>query len=246
MTLEAWTGGDSGGIGSRPPELLSVGDMLSFRLPGVVVSDAQVFAMALDNTQDCLALGGARLPGGAPLVLDGVLGAPFFRSLVVEIDYRGRHVHLYDPRTYTYTGKGKSLPIEMDENYTYVDAQLATGRHATHAKLVVDTGADALSLTRQFAEAHGVLPPAKRLTAGAECGVKGLSNDPTLVGKLDRLRLGPFTVRKPMTAFYQATPDRTYDGLLGADALQHFKVIFDYSRRRMILEQAHGTERGRQ
>jgi Predicted membrane protein (DUF2306)/Aspartyl protease len=237
MPLEPWTGG-SVGIGNRPPELHTVTDPLAFTLPGLAVSDSRVFAIALDNIDECLARAGQGQPAHMP-VIDGVLGAPFFRSLIVEIDYAARQLHLYDPSHYRYKGHGRSLPIDLDASYTYVEAQVALPRgRPARAKLVVDTGAGVLSLTKQFAAAHGVLPPANALTPGAECGSAGLSNVPTLVGAVDRLQLGPFTLRNAVTTFYEATADRTYDGLLGADALQHFRVIFDYSRRRMILEPA--------
>ena len=235
IALVPWTGG-SVGIGARPPELQLVTDALTFNLPDLAVSDSRVFAMALEEAQDCLALA-ARESGGVPPAIDGFLGAPFFRSLVVQIDYRARQLHLYDPKGYTYRGRGRSLPIELDDLYTYVDVRVgAPGGRDAHAKLVVDTGAGALSLTRQFAAVHGILPSPDTLTSGAECGSAGRSSDPTLIGRLDRLRIGPFTLRRPVTVFYQASSDRTYDGLLGGDALQHFTVIFDYSRRRMILE----------
>lgn len=235
IALVPWTD-SSVGIGARPPELQLVTDALTFNLPDLVVSDSHVFAMALEEAQDCLAIA-ARQSGGVPPAIAGFLGAPFFRSLVVQIDYGARQLHLYDPKGYTYKGRGRSVPIDVDAMYTYVDVRVAApGGRDAHAKLVVDTGAGALSLTRQFATTHGVLPSADRLAPGAECGSAGPSNDPTLVGPLDRLQIGPFTLRRPVAVFYQATSDRTYDGLLGGDALQHFTVIFDYSRRRMILE----------
>lgn len=236
LSLERWVSGFVG-IGEKPPEMHLVTDALTFSLPGVDVSDSQVFAISLDSTQDCLALAAARQPGDVAPVIDGFLGAPFFRGLVVEIDYLQRQIHLYDPSSYAYKGRGRSIPIEMDAMYTYVDAQVsAKGHRAAHAKLVVDTGAGALSLTKQFADAHGIMPPGDTLRPGKECGSAGLSSDPTLVGTLDRLKIGHFTLRHPLTVFYQATASRTYDGLLGGDALQNFTVIFDYSRQRMILE----------
>jgi len=39
-----------------------------------------------------------------------------------------------------------------------------------------------------------------------------------------------------LTVFYQDPVAQDYDGLLGGSALRNFKVIFDYSRSRRILE----------
>lgn len=222
-----WTGGFVG-IGGHAPEMHLATDEIAFGLPGVEVSDSRAFVMSMSETHDCL--------GESPQI-DGFLGAPFFRSLVVEIDYASHLLNLYDPSRYVYAGHGRIVPIEMDSMYTYVNVNISeAGRRPVAAKLVVDTGAGVLSLTKQFARAHGVMPAARTLTAGAECGSAGRSSDPTLVGSIDRLHIGGVTLSRLRTAFYEATPDRTYDGLLGSDILRRFKVIFDYSRRRMILE----------
>jgi hypothetical protein len=76
--------------------------------------------------------------------------------------------------------------------------------------------------------------PTEKLTVGAECGIGG-SAKPTLVGKLEAIQLGGFKLSNPLTVFYQDPPAEG-DGLLGNLALRNFKVIFDYSRSRMILE----------
>ena len=225
--LVPWTGGFVG-IGDHAPEVHLATDAMSFSLPGVELSDSQTFVISLDETHDCL---------GRNPRLDGFLGMPFFRSLVVEIDYRSRLLNLYDPSSYAYAGHGRIVPIEFDSMYSYVNVQVAAPRRPpVRAKLVIDTGAGALSLTKQFAKSHGILPAAETLIPGAECGSAGRSAEPTLVGTIDRLQIGGFTLSHLQTVFYQATADRTYDGLLGSEILRHFKVIFDYSRHRMILE----------
>ena len=89
IALRPWTGGFAG-IGDTPPDMHLATDTQTFSLPGVEVSDDQVFAIALDGTQECLALAARRAGGGDPPTIDGFLGAPFFRSLVVEIDYAAR------------------------------------------------------------------------------------------------------------------------------------------------------------
>jgi len=216
-----------GGIGDEPPDAYLVTDTVSFSLPGVVHSGESVVAFSLDKTHECL----------DQAVVDGILGMEFFSTFVVEIDYPARLINLHDPHTYKYSGSGKILPLEMDLRRIFVQAQVkAPGRPPTTARLLVDTGAGALSLTKQFAEAHKLLPPAEKLTAAPECGSGGLAKEATLVGTLEALQLDGFKLSNPLTVFYQKTAARAYDGLLGGVALRNFKVIFDYSRSRMILE----------
>ena len=101
---------------------------------------------------------------------------------------------------------------------------------------LVDTGsATALSLTRQFTEAHQLLPPPDKVTQSTECGIGGASAT-NVVGTLEALQLGGLTVTNPMTVFNTKPAASGYDVLLGNSALRNFTVVFDYSRRRMILE----------
>ena len=61
-----------------------------------------------------------------------------------------------------------------------------------------------------------------------------------LRGRVNNVRLGRFLIDHPITHFSQATQgdyaSSKYEGLMGDQILRRFKVIVDYSRRRMILE----------
>jgi hypothetical protein len=52
--------------------------------------------------------------------------------------------------------------------------------------------------------------------------------------------LGTFVIARPVVALSIATrgstADSSYDGAIGAEVLMRFKVIFDYLRKRLILE----------
>jgi hypothetical protein len=50
--------------------------------------------------------------------------------------------------------------------------------------------------------------------------------------------MGKLSVRKPSTNFFvEGSPaDPGFAGHIGWDALQHFKVVIDYQRNRLILE----------
>jgi len=59
-------------------------------------------------------------------------------------------------------------------------------------------------------------------------------------GRVKTIRLGSFQLENSVAKFSRATrgddASASYDGLIGGDILRRFKVVFDYSRRRMILE----------
>jgi predicted aspartyl protease len=241
----------NGGVGTDHPDVYVVLDATSFSLPGVVISSQGLFAISLDKVNECVnpatnggtdrdIPSGQRVKEGTNNYLDGIIGKGFFSSFVVEIDYAARLINLYDPLGYKYTGKGKSFPLEIDSSYVYVRAQVkAPGRPPVTARLIVDTGASgALTLNKQFAEAHQLLPPAEKLEEATECGIGGAGEGTSYVGTLEALQLGGFKLSNPSTLFRHKPIGQGYDGLLGGAALRNFKVIFDFSRSRMILEPA--------
>lgn len=218
------------GIGVNPPVGYKITDEVSISLPGVVLSSENLYAFSLDRTRDCL-----------KQTVDGVLGEDFFRNFVVEIDYHKRRINLYDPGSFNYAGGGQSLRLERGvESLMFTHVQLkAYGHPSITANLVVDTGGGDLSLTKEFAEENKLLPPAKKMTPAKECGIAGSAKTTTLTGRLEWLELGTFKLPTPLTVFYHKTAERSYNGLLGGMALKNFKVIFDYSRSRMIIERPH-------
>jgi hypothetical protein len=140
--------------------------------------------------------------------------------------------------TETRTGKGETFPLEMAPQHIFVQALVTPpGRPPITARLLVDTGAaTALRLTKQFSEAHGLLSPPDKLTEVPECGLGGYANEKAWESTLESLQLGSSKISHPLTVFSQEAVAHDYDGFLGGLALRNFKVIFDYSHRRMILE----------
>ena len=74
------------------------------------------------------------------------------------------------------------------------------------------------------------------LVTYSEPGLRG--DTATRSGSLPELRLGALKVPKPQTDFFlEGSPvDSGFAGHIGFGILKDFKVIFDYSRRQMILE----------
>jgi hypothetical protein len=104
---------------------------------------------------------------------------------------------------------------------------------------MIDTGsAAALVLTGPFIKQNGLLPPANQTTAFPICGIGGESQ--TLIFKLREIRLGNIKLEKVITMFSQATNGMLarsdFSGHIGNAILRHFRVVFDYSRKLMILE----------
>jgi len=192
----------------------------------------------LDQTMGTLPLASLAAQAGRPL--DGILGHPLFARCVVEIDYARKCVSLFDAAGYRYRGPGVSVPITFKENLPYVKARvmLPDGRSIS-GKFVIDTGASTnLMLSPGPVEREGVVASlGKTMTVQAR-GVGGATE--VRLARVASLELGGFSLAQPVTALQPAGPGRISAegtiGNIGGGILSRFKVIFDYPRRRMILE----------
>jgi hypothetical protein len=242
--------GQAQGMGEGKVDAYS-SEGVSFTLPGLSLSDQWVGVLPLDGVAACASevvadeLGHLRNcePNEQRCqrrVIDGVLGDAFFKRFVVEIDYNARLLNVYAPGSYKYQGTGETIPLELPDRYSFVQVRLSVaGRAPVSGRFIIDTGgAHALILSRPFVEANRLLPPATELTKFSACGIGGYSE--ILIGTVSALQFGNIKISQPVTGFAQAKSgnlaDGTFEGNIGAGILRHFKVIFDYSRRRMILE----------
>ena len=175
--------------------------------------------------------------------VDGLVGVDLFLNNVVEIDYAGKKLRLYDSQSYIYSGTGESVPLTLHDRHFFVPAMIAIpnlGRRA--GQFLVDTGGCMMTvvLTTPFAQRNN-LPIASQKTI-LDRSVAGLGGETRLlVGRASNFTIGSFVIPSPLIYISQdkggALASSEYDGLVGTEILRRFKLIFDYSRRRLILEQ---------
>src|SRR6266568_3282197 len=76
---------------------------ITVAFPGVSATLSSASSFDLDPFQTAL---GHRV--------DGILGAPFFESFVVELDYARATVTLSDPKVYRSAGRGTAIPAKVE------------------------------------------------------------------------------------------------------------------------------------
>ncbi len=202
----------------------------NFGLPGVRVFGRKVFSMPLGPL---FARFGRRV--------DGVIGYDFFKLFVVEVDYAAKTINLYDPRSYEYRGAGEVVPFTLREGHPYARVRLGFEGHApVEGDFEIDTGSDgSLSVNRPFAEKHRLLellPDASAAKTGAGAG----GETSYVESRVREIGLGRFTFERPVVTFSRDSEGEgasaKSDGQLGGEIFRRFRVVFDYSRGRMILE----------
>ena len=225
LNLKTDGGGVATGAGGRVESLRLSG--VNFDVGGAPLRDLSIAALTLTP-----------LENSTGRAMDGILGAEFFRRYVVEIDYDASEISLYEPATFEYAGRGESLPLSFYDNHPYVRAKVELpGREPVEGEFVIDAGSNlALILLPSFVEEHKLRDAVPQTLKTYGRGVGGEVVLP--LGRASRLRLGGFSVERPVTAFPPAGTFGRADkaGNIGSAILRRFRVIFDYSRSRVILE----------
>jgi len=174
------------GVGADPPDAYVVSRKLTVRLGDISLASQALVAVPLDLPAECADAPAGRADstrggtGGASSSVEGVLGKPLFDRFVVDIDYAAQRITFHEPTGYRYEGRGETLPLRMADGIPVLDAKVtAAPRRSATARLAVDLGAStAITINRQFADSHQVLPAQETLRATNECGVGGQRRGP--------------------------------------------------------------------
>ena len=198
---------------------------VSFGLPGVELMNQRVQTLPLAVFTPVL---------GRPI--HGTIGHDLFNRFVVEIDYAARVINLYEPKDYQYSGKGEIIPVTIEEDEPFLQAKIIQpGRAPIEAKLKIDTGSvNELGLNGSFVQAVKLVQRPQKVVPQPGVGLGGLTEN--YVTRIGDLQIGRLLIKNPV-AGYSKDLERGGDaGTIGGEIFRRFKIIFDYSRRRMILE----------
>ncbi|MDQ1592161.1 MAG: hypothetical protein QOG71_2788 [Pyrinomonadaceae bacterium] len=210
---------------------IATGSAIKIDLPGVEINEPSVTVLPVSAS--IASFEGRRV--------DGLLGYDFFKRFVVEIDYAAQRLNLYDPQQYNYAGAGEAIPLDIKKGHVFISATLSLpdGKSVV-VDLLVDTGfRTGLTLNTPFVNEHRLLASVpKKLDPVKAVGVGGEYK--IAVARIKSLKLGRHTINSPVVGLSRAESGvlsgGNYAGIIGAEILRRFKVIFDYSRRRMIIE----------
>jgi hypothetical protein len=169
---------------------------------------------------------------------DGILGSGFYRRFVIEVDHRANLMTLREPKDFQYTGSGEVVALRFPKSTPVVRASIVIpDQPPIDAEFEIDTGCDGgLCLGKDFVDANCLRENIVTDGKGARRGVGGGAQ--TEVARLPQLRIGKLVIEKPTANFFEegSPVDKGLAGHIGLEILRQFRVIFDYSRKQMILE----------
>jgi hypothetical protein len=172
--------------------------------------------------------------------VDGILGFPLFGHYVVEIDYLGSQVRIFQPESYRPSQQAQEIPLRMTTGPVVRGSVRVRDKAPIEADFQLYTGsAHVLTLCTSFVDRHNLLEPAEGKVAGTTLGVGGEGAD--VVGRIEEVRIGRFSMQRPTVRFSRRTggslaSEDEFSANLGGEFLKRYKVTFDIPGSRLFLE----------
>jgi hypothetical protein len=210
-----------------------------------IIRDVQISLPGMDLThRNLVVIDLKSLEPSIGHTVDGIIGSRLFDDFVVAVDYERRLLSVYPPDKYQPSGKETSVPVRLDEHgFQFIDATVALpGVEPIAANFLIDGGANSyVDLYKPFSDAHHLPPAAMKLLddPGSSAGGATQSRD----GRAEQITVGPFSIEKPPITFAQGTEGlmaaKDHAGLIGAEFLDRFTVVFDNRGKRLWLTPNH-------
>ena len=168
---------------------------------------------------------------------DGVIGSSFFETFVVEMRPREKVIKIHNPATFEYRGKGETVPFRLREEIPVIEASIELkDSPPLKAEFELDTGCDSgICFGEHYVREHSLVKKLK----GKESEKFGIGGSVETVDvRIPVLRLGAKEFKNAQgDLFLDGSPvDEPLAGHIGMGVLGDGIVIFDYSRKRVILE----------
>lgn len=172
---------------------------------------------------------------------DGIIGADFIQQSVLELDYQSRVLRMHDKKTFSYSGPGISIPIQLVHGHPTLEAEVSPlGVETTKGRFVLDIGSGlALALYSPFVKEHQILNSGlKTITSLGGAGAGGETTG--RFGRVVQLKIGPYILKNLITLFSEdkagAFASPALAGNIGARIAKRFRLFLDYDRGRIIFE----------
>jgi len=217
----------TGGAGSTPVELFPI-DKVDLCLPGVCFGAAPAATLPLDLMD----------PHWGKHK-DGLIGGTVFSAVVTDIDYERKTVQFRDPRTSS-PPAGEAIPIEVyGQPFVRAKVFLHGAPEPVEAFMMVDTGVRVTTFNSPFSRQRR-LPEQSPRTLATMTGFGVNGETWGVVGRVRAIQVGSIRIENPVVTFSTdkagAESSDRFAGIIGADILHRFHVVFDYPGKRMTVQ----------
>lgn len=178
----------------------------------------------------------------AGLQVHGILGANFFKHLVVHINYQKKILTFQYPEKKLSKAQLKGfhqVPIETRKNKVYLHSHLQVNPDTLlQLSLLMDTGAGITALLHTHSHPDLGLP-SQTVEGNLAMGLGGYLKG--YLGRIHRLELGVYSFDNILTNFQETTENQDTSmmsgrhGIVGNLLLSRFNIIIDYPREKLYL-----------
>lgn len=167
--------------------------------------------------------------------VDGIIGSRLFDDFVVVLDYKHQLLSVFAPKEYRRSGKETVFTVRIDQHgFQYIDAIISLpGAAPVRGSFLIDGGANYYAnIYKPFSDAHQIPPSTMKLVSEPGTGQPK-------EGLADRMEIGPYSIKNFPFTFAQDSEglmaSKDYAGLVGAEFLERFTVVFDNPGKRILL-----------
>lgn len=175
------------------------------------------------------------LPSGSKAEFDGIVGYPFLKNYVVQIDYAAKRVRFIEPAQFSPDPKADMLPMNLRMNIPEIPGKI----DGLAGSLRLDTGfSGTLTFTSPTVQKNELTKKyPKRIETVLGQGLGGVTTGE--VTRVKTLELGKNKVQGVVTGLSAdksgALADTGTIALLGGEVLSRFTLTLDYPGKRVFL-----------
>jgi hypothetical protein len=171
--------------------------------------------------------------------VDGIIGVELFRKYVVEIDYSARQVRLWPAASFSYSGRGESVPVVYDQRLPLVAGTVTPfGKPPIPTRFQLDSGGSGTNVVfwSAFYQKHDLLSGTHDISELQQTEFGGTHT--VKRGRVQAITVGAITVPEPDVRFSEREMGNldSYGGNLGSGFFRRYKPIFDLPHDRVIFE----------
>jgi len=171
----------------------------------------------------------------------GLFGTNLISLVVTEIDYQARKMILHAPQAYKHEESSEKIPFTPFglSPFIKVKIEVQGKEEPIEALMLVDTGVRLTTFNTPFVDKHGLIEKSEKIvenTTGYGIGGESVG----VVGRVKAIRLGNIVLHDPVVDFSRdkkgALASDMFNGIIGADILYRFTVVFDYEKKIIALK----------
>ena len=219
----------AGGAGSNTVSVVNLSDV-GLSIEGIEFSGFRTVAFSMEHMEPYW---------GIPK--HGLIGGNILCKLVTEINYEKKRLIFYPPSMFIDSGKGEGIPLIISDNSIMVNAGIlpVNSSEFIEGKFIIDTGVRTTFFNSPFVKRNKLIeknPVTVENITGYGIGGLGYGT----LGRIRTLRIGSCRLDSPVIEFTTdekgIAASSVFDGIIGADVLSRFSVVFDYSKKVMYLK----------